>query len=163
MRRFVAIALALSLPTTIAAAQALDAAKYPDWRGEWVRIGAGGQYDPTKPPVRGQQPPLTPEYQAIWEARLAEGEGEQYYNPQTRCLPAGMPRMMMAYEPMEVIITPEATYIPITLNNEFRRIYTDGRDCPTAKSRPTRATRSAGGSMRTETAATTCSRSRPAT
>ena len=99
--------------------------------GQWVRIGAGGQYDPTKPPVRGQQPPLKPEYQAIWEANIAEGRaGGQYYNTQVRCMPGGMPRMMMAYEPMEVIILPEITYIHITFNSEFRRIYTDGRDWP---------------------------------
>ena len=47
--------------------------KFPDWKGQWVRAGAGGQYDPSKPAARGQQPPLTPEYQAIWEANIAEG------------------------------------------------------------------------------------------
>ena len=114
-----------------ASAHAQDSAKFPDWKGQWVRIGAGGQYDPTKPPVRGQQPPLKPEYQAIWEKNIAEGRaGGQYYNTQVRCLPGGMPRMMMAYEPMEVIVLPEITYIHITFNNEFRRIYTDGRDWP---------------------------------
>jgi hypothetical protein len=108
-----------------------DLSKFPDWKGMWVRIGAGGQYDPTKPPVRGQQPPLTPEYQAIWEANIAEGRaGGQYYNTQVRCMPGGMPRMMMAYEPMEVIILPEVTYIHVTFNSEFRRIYTDGRAWP---------------------------------
>jgi hypothetical protein len=45
-----------------------------------------------------------------------------------------MPRMMMAYEPMEIIVTPEITYIPVALNNEFRRIYTDGRDWPKEES-----------------------------
>jgi hypothetical protein len=126
-----AIALAVASVTTTAGAQATDQAKYPDWRGQWVRIGGGGQYDPAKPPGRGQQPPLTPEYQAVWEANLAEAAGGgQRYNPQTRCLPAGMPRMMMAYEPMEVIVTPDITYIPVALNNEFRRIYTDGRNWP---------------------------------
>jgi hypothetical protein len=106
-------------------------AKYPDWKGQWVRIGAGGQYDPTKPPVRGQQPPLKPDYVAIWEKNIAEGRaGGHYYNTQVRCLPGGMPRMMMAYEPMEIIVLPDATYIHITFNNEFRRIFTDGRDWP---------------------------------
>ena len=115
----------------MASAHAQDGTKFPDWKGMWVRIGAGGQYDPTKPPVRGQQPPLKPEYQAIWEKNIAEGRaGGQYYNTQVRCLPGGMPRMMMAYEPMEVIIQPEITYIHITFNNEFRRIYTDGRKWP---------------------------------
>src|SRR5262249_10387072 len=71
------------------------------------------------------------EDRAVGDANLAEAAGGgQFYNPQTRCLPAGMPRMMMAYEPMEIIITAEITYIPVALNNEFRRIYTDGRDWP---------------------------------
>jgi hypothetical protein len=126
-----ALALSAALCTGIPAAQAFDDSKYPDWKGQWVRIGGGAQYDPGKPPGRGQQPPLTPEYQAIWEKNLAEAAaGGQNYNTQVHCLPGGMPRMMMVYEPMEIIITPEITYVAITFNNEFRRIYTDGRDWP---------------------------------
>src|SRR5262249_41911644 len=76
--------------------------------------------------------PITEEYRARWEKNIAEGiNGGQFYNTQVRCLYAGMPRMMMAYEPLEMIILPEITYIAITFNNEFRRIYTDGRDFPT--------------------------------
>src|SRR6266705_537999 len=113
------------------AAWSKESSKFPDWKVQWVRTGAGGQYDPAKPPARGQQPPLTPEYQAIWEANIAEGRaGGQYYNPQVRCMLSGMPRMMIAYEPLEVIILPDITYIHITFNSEFRRIYTDGRDWP---------------------------------
>jgi hypothetical protein len=41
-----------------------------------------------------------------------------------------MPRMMTAYEPMEVIVLPDITYIYMTAHNEFRRIYTDGRNWP---------------------------------
>jgi hypothetical protein len=126
-----ALALSAALCTGIPAAQAFDDSKYPDWKGQWVRIGGGAQYDPGKPPGRGQQPPLTPEYQAIWEKNLAEAAaGGQSYNTQVHCLPGGMPRMMMVYEPMEIIITPEITYVAITFNNEFRRIYADGRDWP---------------------------------
>ncbi len=125
------IAFAAVLATTSAGAQATREAKYPDWKGMWVRIGGGGQFDPTKPPGRGQQPPLTEEYRAVWEANIKDAAaGGQNYNPQARCLPGGMPRMMMAYEPMEVIVTPEATYIPVALNQEFRRIFTDGRGWP---------------------------------
>src|SRR5262245_41258919 len=106
------IAFVATLCAAGTSAWSQESAKFPDWKGQWVRIGAGGQYDPTKPAVRGQQPPLTPEYQAIWEANIAEGRsGGQYYNTQVRCMPGGMPRMMMAYEPMEVIVLPEITYI----------------------------------------------------
>jgi hypothetical protein len=41
-----------------------------------------------------------------------------------------MPRMMTAYQPMEILVTPETTYIHIAFFHEFRRVYTDGRDWP---------------------------------
>jgi hypothetical protein len=126
-----AFVLTTALVAAAHAARAFDDSKYPDWKGQWVRIGGGAQFDPVKPPGRGQQPPLTPEYQAIWEKNLAEAAaGGQSYNTQVQCLPGGMPRMMMVYEPMEIIITPEITYLAISFNNEFRRIYTDGRGWP---------------------------------
>ena len=79
------IALVVALSTTIGGARADDQTKYPDWKGQWVRIGGGGQFDPDKPPGRGQQPPLTAEYKTIWEAHMAEAAaGGQDYNPQTR-------------------------------------------------------------------------------
>jgi hypothetical protein len=126
-----AIALAAVLSSTVAGAQGPGDSKYPDWKGQWARIG-GASFDPDKPNGLGQQPPLTAEYRAIWEANMAEeAAGGQDYNPQVRCLPGGMPREMIVYEPgMETIITPATTYIRISFNNHFRRIYTDGRDWP---------------------------------
>jgi hypothetical protein len=124
------IALAVATAVVAVDAQAQDLAKYPDWKGQWVRIG-GGMYDPTKPGGRGQQPPLTPEYKAVWDANIAsEAEGSQEYNPQARCLPGGMPRMMIAYEPMELVITPDITYVLMEYMNPLRRIHTDGHDWP---------------------------------
>jgi hypothetical protein len=42
-----------------------------------------------------------------------------------------MPAMMSFYDPMEMIVTPETTYILISHNDDsYRRIYTDGRDWP---------------------------------
>src|SRR5207302_5327864 len=55
-----------------------DAQKYPDWKGQWNRAptGVGGQpqppFDPSKPWGLGQEAPFTPEYQAIYEANLAD-------------------------------------------------------------------------------------------
>ena len=38
--------------------------------------------------------------------------------------------MMNLYNPMEIIVTPDTTYILMSHNNDvYRRIYTDGRDC----------------------------------
>jgi len=53
-----AITVAAALVLPIAGAQAFDETKYPNWKGQWVRVGGGGQWDPSKPPVRGQEPPI---------------------------------------------------------------------------------------------------------
>ncbi len=133
-RSLAAIALLAALGVAATAAQALDAAKqdarYPDIGGTWVRPGVA-QWDPSKPAGLRQQAPLTPEYQAIFESNLAiTASGGQEYNPQVNCLPAGMPRVMIAYDPLEFIVTPEVTYIRSDHLMEFRRIYTDGRQWP---------------------------------
>src|SRR6516165_6995881 len=100
--------------------------KYPDIGGGWARTGRGGNtasWDPTKP-AGAQQAPLTPEYQAVLDASLAErAPGGQNYNPAINCLPAGMPRIMVAYDPLEIIITPDVTYIRSDHLPEMRRIY----------------------------------------
>jgi hypothetical protein len=77
-----------------------------------------------------------------------------------RCLPGGVPRMMVAFEPQEYIITPHTTYILIGENDHYHRIFTDGRSWP-SEIEPTFAGYS-NGSMRTATTATTRSKSRRA-
>jgi hypothetical protein len=127
-----AIAMMATLMRTFGAS-ALDDPAYPDWRGQWLRVdgGHGPQFDPSKPAGRGQQAPLTAEYQAIFEANLNSlTSGRQPYNPQLGCLPPGMPRATILYEPMEVIVTPDTTYLMLAFMNDLRRIYTDGRDWP---------------------------------
>jgi hypothetical protein len=126
-----AIALAAALALSGAAAGASEGvAKYPDIGGTWVRPGAA-QWDPTKPAGLRQQAPLTAEYQAIFENNLAiTAAGGQEYNPQVNCLPAGMPRVMIAYDPLEFIVTGDVTYMRSDHLAQFRRIYTDGRPWP---------------------------------
>jgi hypothetical protein len=122
--------LAGVLSAAMAGAQAHDEKKYPEWNGQWQRT-AGVQWDPTKPLGRAQQPPLTAEYQAIFEAGLKDlAAGGQGNDTNYLCLPGGMPRAMTVVFPMEIIIMPAATYIAIETANQFRRIYTDGRKWP---------------------------------
>ena len=105
------IALAAMLSIGIAGARAGDTATYPDLNGQWSRGTPGAQWDPSKPGGLRQQAPLTAEYQAIFEANLkALASGNEAYNAHSRCFPAGMPRMMLAYEPVDLIVTPETTY-----------------------------------------------------
>ena len=130
-----ALAAALTLP--LAAAQAFDESKYPDWSGAWRRIavpGVTGQpgYDQTKRLGRGQQAPLTPEATAIMEASMADqAKGGQGNYPTYTCLSPGMPRIMTPYGMMEMLITPDTIHVLLEHVHDSRRIYTDGRDWPT--------------------------------
>jgi hypothetical protein len=134
-----AVVAALMMP--IGVDQAFDEAKYPNWKGQWVRFGGPprplnghpGQlsFDQTKPWGPGQEAPLTPEYQAVLEASMADQANGGIGNyPQALCLAAGMPHMMIAFLPQEYIITSETTYILIGYIDHHRRIFTDGRDWP---------------------------------
>ena len=126
------VALAAWLATALAVGQAQDMSRYPDWSGQWKKPnGIGnGPWDVTKPPGRAQQPPLTPEYQAIHEARMAErAAGGLGDDPTAQCIPHGMPRMMVGVYPMELVVTPKTIYM-LSDYNEPRRIFTDGRDWP---------------------------------
>jgi hypothetical protein len=133
----VIISSLLAVPAAIAQDQAKDQTKYPDWKGQWRDLlprGVGGQsvrFDQTKPYGRGQEAPLTAEYQKVHEASMAEqAEGGIGNWPGTTCRPNGMPRMMAVAE-FEYIVQPETTYILIGGDQRYyRRIYTDGRPWP---------------------------------
>jgi hypothetical protein len=120
-----------ALAMTIASAAAFDETKYPDWSGQWWRPrGVGFQWDPTKPPGLGQQAPLTPQYQAVLEASLADqAAGGQGGDTLITCRTNGMPRMMSVAWPIEFVILPNITYVNFEVFMP-RRIYTDGRDFP---------------------------------
>ena len=127
-----AAALAATLLMNVADAQALDDAKYPDLRGQWTAIGGSVKFVPDKPRGLGQEAPLTPEYQAIFEANLRDvAEGGQGTDPTTWCLSPGMPRVTNGYGEMEFVVTPETTHILVFHVLDSRRIFTDGRDWPT--------------------------------
>ena len=106
-----------------------DTVKYPDWEGAWVRRSAG-VFDATKPAGLAQKPPLTEEYQKVFEKSVADqAAGGQGNNPMSACIPPGMPRMMIAYGVgLEFVITPKVTYMMLgEPMMQVRRIFTDGR------------------------------------
>ena len=125
-------AAALVLGAALTSAQAHDESKYPDLKGQWMNPAGlqGLRWDPGAPAGAGQKAPLTPEYEAVFQATLKDrASGGQ--DPSTAsCLPPGMPRSMIAYEPMEIIVMPDTTYVMLQYMSEFRRVFTDGRKFP---------------------------------
>src|SRR5436305_8135710 len=95
-----AIALASALFAIAGDARAFDESKYPNLKGQWRRVpvpGVVGQpgYDQTKIQGWKQEPPLTPQATAIFEASLADQAlGGQGGDPTYTCKSPGMPRIM---------------------------------------------------------------------
>jgi hypothetical protein len=121
----IALLAALLLPPFLVpdGARAFDQSKYPDLKGQWVRVGS--------PRWDDDHAPLTAEYQAIYQANLKDmATGGQGIDPTYLCLSPGMPRIMNVYDPMEVVVTPNVTHILIQHIHDTRRIFTDGRDWP---------------------------------
>jgi len=132
LKRNLLAASLLALAVTTVPALAQDVSKYPDWSGQWKRPpGAGIQWDQTRRPGLDQNPPLTPEYKAIFEASLADqAKGGQGENARVTCTTNGMPRVMTVIRPIEFVVQPKMTYV-IFESYMPRRIYTDGRSFPT--------------------------------
>jgi hypothetical protein len=122
-----ALALVVALIATTGDAGAFDEAKYPNLKGQWRRIpvpGVVGQpgYDQTKIQGWKQEPPLTPEAAATLNASLADqAAGGQGGDPTYTCKSPGMPRIMTAYDPMEVVVTPDTVHIFIEHIHDSRR------------------------------------------
>jgi len=133
------------------AAKPLDPAKSapklagkPDFTGVWdrqavpvqpnARTAGGSAASPTGPQFAGQAPPIKPEFKDAYDAevkRLADAEkrGEPDTSQNTMCLPQGMPAMMLAIFPMEVIQTPKQVTIVEEAFTQIRRLYI-GEDPP---------------------------------
>jgi hypothetical protein len=124
-RPIAAITLTLALLLSATRASAFDDSKYPDLKGQWDRLGP-----PSWAPAG--DPPYTPEYKAVFEAALADmANGGSGGVISQDCFPQGVPMMMNIYDPMEIAITADITYILIShVNDSYRRIYTDGKGWP---------------------------------
>jgi hypothetical protein len=135
-RKRVAAIVVMMLALSAGGACAAEDVKYPDWTGQWsrfaVKLPTQPSHDQTKPWGFGQEAPLTPEYEAVLRNSIADQANGGLGNfPTTLGRPAGMPHMMMAFQPLEFVITPELTYILIASYDHYRRVFTDGRDFPT--------------------------------
>ena len=122
----------------------------PDFTGVYLPIDPFGQFRRTPPPAApsdgalpaprpvlvldGREgrpdnaPKLTPEYLAKWEViRQSRMAGSDEFDPNVRCLSAGMPSMMGMTYGMEIQQTKDKITMYGELNDVYRRIFLDGR------------------------------------
>ena len=105
-----------------------------NFTGTWDRYpqALDTQRDPTvsQVPMQIPPPPLKPEFLGPYQANQkrieeADARGEPIATGYTHCLPDGMPAMMMAMFPMEVLQTPGQITIIQEAFSQVRRIYLD--------------------------------------
>jgi hypothetical protein len=103
-----------------------------DFSGTWDRYTPPPLADRTATTIAPASaippPPLKPEYQAAYDAEqkkiaAANAAGEPIATNYTHCIPDGMPAMMQAMFPMEVLQTKDQTTIIQEAYNQVRRIY----------------------------------------
>ncbi len=141
VRKLIGLVALLALAMPVVGASAFDETKYPDLKGQWNRRlfpGGGGGFDQAKPNGFGQQAPLTPEYTKVMQDSLADQRrGGQGNFKGYECIFFGMPMMMVAFNPVEFLVTPGTTYVLIGQVDHGRRIFTDGREWPPRDLDPT--------------------------
>jgi hypothetical protein len=118
-----AMALMGALCVTMGGAFAWDDSKYPDFSGQFRPIGGPGRF------ARDQKPPLTAEYQAVFDKIRPVG-GQGTGNMTYLCFSPGMPRVTNGYGEMEFVIAPTTFHILVDHIYDNRRIFTDGRPWP---------------------------------
>ncbi len=137
----VTAACASLLPAMVHAAAAAAKSEYVpkqyeprsqrDFTGLWVNKDGIG-WVPGRIGPKGE-PPLTPEYAAIYAQHLKNAAaGRPTGDPTAACLPQGMPRIMTMVYPMEVMQNDIQVNIFAEWNEQTRRIFIDGRPHPPA-------------------------------
>jgi hypothetical protein len=134
----------------LTAAGALWAQTPPDFSGVYYPVNPFGRFapppkagapqgPPPKPTAsapladgstgrRPDEPSLTPEYLARWQA-ISKSliSGSSQYDATAKCLPPGMPAMMAMFYGMEVMQNQDKITFFSELNDALRRVYLDGR------------------------------------
>jgi len=106
---------AVALTLAAAAAHAT-----PDLTGVWQITGHVSAVKTTD----GGAPPLTADAKAVYDAhRKAAAKGDYSFDGVTRCLPPGLPRLMLMHEPFEILQRDKIVYFVYQVNRLPRRAY----------------------------------------
>lgn len=105
----------------------------PDWTGIWTREASPFFWDPDQgSPTAMPTAKLTPTFEKELREKLDRVNRGVEFDPLSNCEPAGMPRWIVEPFLREWVVTPQQTYLINEMQNEIRRVYTDGRDHPSA-------------------------------
>lgn len=110
----------LLLALLAAPVPALTRAAVPDFTGVWLIVKA----PTTLKTATGSLPPLNAAGKALYEQHLAAAaHGDRSFDGLGKCLPPGLPRLMLVNEPFEIMQRDKAVYFLHELNRLPRRAY----------------------------------------
>ena len=108
------------IAAALACAMGSAAAATPDLTGVWIN---DKPVDMLKA-ADGGAPPLKPEAKAIYDQhRAAAARGDRSFDGVPRCLPPGLPRLMLMKQPFEILQREKTVYFVYQINRLPRRIY----------------------------------------
>ncbi len=119
-----------------APAMAATAPTLPDWSGVWTGANGSGWDSESLTPKGGiaglagvrEHPPLTPAWEAKYEANIAKAAQDRFPDPVSICgTPSGYPRLMSIPDGYEFVVQAKQTWILTENGPNVMRIYTDGR------------------------------------
>jgi len=100
--------------------QAEALASTPDLTGVWSIVAPVEEVRAED----GKVPPLLPEAKAVYEQRKAQAaRGDHSFDSTTRCLPPGLPRLMLIRAPFEILQRSNTIFFVHELNRLPRRAY----------------------------------------
>jgi len=103
-----------------------NTAKHPNLNGIWSGT-QGIIWDTAAKPEEPDSPPYTPEYAERYRSALtAAANGNPKADPPARCLSPGIPRIMAAPFPFELVQTASTVYILFEYMSQVQRIYMNG-------------------------------------
>jgi len=120
-----------ALKTRASGGAPLTPSTMPDWTGLWQRVGPPF-FDPAQKREQLTTAKLRPEALAELKHRRELSAKGVEYDPISDCGPPGFPRWLAIPFLREFIVTPTQTYLFSETVNNMRRVYTDGRDHPSA-------------------------------
>ena len=95
-------------------------ASTPDLTGVWSIVKPEDELKTED----GKVPPLLPAAKAIYEQhKAAAARGDHSFDTTLRCLPPGLPRLMLIRSPFEILQRPNTIYFVHELNRLPRRAY----------------------------------------
>ena len=111
--------------------QPLSWRSVPDWTGIWTREASPFFWDPDQASLTAlPTATLTPEHERLLREKLDNVAKGIEFDPLSNCEPAGMPRWIVEPFLKEFVVTPHQVWLINEMQNEIRRVYTDGRDHP---------------------------------